>query len=93
MDMHIKPQPVAGYEMEELDGEFLLFHPTSQTSVHSNQSGLLIWKLADGSRSVGEIVDLLKAAYPEAADEIEHDVEETILAFKSCGAFTWEDPA
>ena len=91
MDRNIIPQSVEGYEMEELDGEFLLYHPTSQKIVHSNQSGLLIWKLADGTRSVGEICQLLMAAYPEAAAEIEQDVEDTLLTFKECGAFSWEE--
>jgi len=91
MDRNVIPQPVDGYEMEELDGEFLLYHPTSQTIVHSNQSGLLIWKLADGTRSAEEICQLLMAAYPEAAAEIEQDVEDTLMTFRECGAFTWEE--
>ena len=91
MDDSIVPQPVGGYEMEELDGEYLLYEPASQRIVHSNQTGLLIWKLADGRRSVGEMCGLLAAAYPEAAAQIRQDVQDTLDTLRSCGALTWGD--
>lgn len=91
MDDSIVPQPVGGYEMEELDGEYLLYEPTSQRIIQSNQTGLLIWKLADGTRSVGDICGLLAAAYPESAEQIRQDVMDTLNTLEGCGALTWGD--
>jgi len=90
MNPTARPRPVAGYQMEELDGEILLFHPASARILHSNSSGLLIWKLCDGQRSVADICRLLSAAYPESAGQIEADVCQALRAFRDYGALTFE---
>lgn len=84
-----RPLPTPGYAIEELDGELLLFHPSSETILHTNQTGVLVWRLCDGQRSVAEIVAVLTAVYPEAAVEIAQDVPDLLNQFADQGAITW----
>ncbi len=76
--------------METLDGEIILLHPTRNVIIHSNQAGALIWSLCDGKRSVGEIVEILGAAYPESQDEIALDVPQAIQELLIRGALAAE---
>ncbi len=80
------PQPRAGFQIERLDGEIVLFHPASTTIIHSNESGALLWQLCDGARTVAEITAILSAAWPDAAASIAADVANTLLAFAEHGA-------
>lgn len=72
------PHPVAGFQIEVLDGEAVLFHATKLTLVHLNPSAALVYRLSDGQRSVGEIVSLLTDAYPESAAGIPGDVQKAL---------------
>lgn len=84
-----RPRHVPGYQMEMLDGEMVLFHPTSLIILHSNTSGALIWQLCDGQRTVADIIELLRTAYPESATEVLTDVYDTLLTFVEQGAIEW----
>lgn len=84
-----RPLPTPGYAIEALDGELLLFHPSSETILHTNETGALVWRLCDGQRSVAEIVAVLTAVYPEAAADIAQDVPELLAQFAHQGAITW----
>jgi hypothetical protein len=44
--------------------------------------------LCDGARTVGEIVELLSAAYPDAAEDIRADVPAAIQQLIHHGALT-----
>ena len=68
-----------GFLLERLDGEISVYHPTLTTAIYLNETGALIWELCDGSRSIGDIIDLLSDHYPESRSEIETDVK-TIIA-------------
>jgi coenzyme PQQ biosynthesis protein PqqD len=85
-----KPQRKPDYQMETIDGELLLFHPDQQKIFYCNESAALIWQLCDGQHTVAEIVALLREAYPEAAEEIEKDVQVTLQALHEHGALTFE---
>jgi len=84
-----RPRQVPGYQVEMLDGEMVLFHPTSLIILHCNTSGALIWQLCDGQRTVADIIELLSAAYPESATEIQTDVYDTLLTFVEQGTIEW----
>ena len=84
------PSPLDGFQLETLDGETILLHPTRNIIIYSNQTGALIWQLCNGVRSVGEIVEILCAAYPEAQAEIRVDVPEIVQMLASRGAFKAE---
>ena len=51
-----------------------------------SETASLVWRLCDGKRTVGDIVEQLKEAYPEASDQLENDVEETLKTFAEHGA-------
>ncbi|GAB4455671.1 MAG: hypothetical protein Kow0070_04370 [Anaerolineales bacterium] len=74
--------------METLNGEIVLLHPVRNIIIHGSQTSALIWQLCDGARTVGEIVKLLSAAYPDAADEIQADVPAAIQMLTQHGALT-----
>ena len=87
-----RPRQVSGYQMadeESLEGELVLFHPSTQKILYSNQTGALIWRLCDGQRTVADIIQLLSQAYPDALSEIATDVRDTLLAFIQQGAIEW----
>lgn len=87
--MEKRPLPTPGYAIEELDGELLLFHPSSEIILHTNETGAMVWRLCDGRRSVAEIVEMLTAVYPEAAADIAQDVPDLLTQFATQGAITW----
>ncbi|MGI9316716.1 MAG: pyrroloquinoline quinone biosynthesis peptide chaperone PqqD [bacterium] len=75
------PHPADGFELEEIDGEILLYSPSATRSVYLNSTASLIWRLCDGRQNVAEIVDQLKQAFPEAEQNIEQDVTRSIQLF------------
>jgi hypothetical protein len=81
-----KPRRMPDYRLEQMDHELLLFHPAQSTILYCNETSTLIWNLCDGSRSVEEITELLKAAYPESAEAIPADVRATLNQFHAHSA-------
>ncbi len=81
-----KPRRKADYQLEMIDNELLLFHPAQARILYCNQSASLIWQLCDGQSTTQEIVALLAAAYPEAADGIADDVRATLQQLAQHGA-------
>ena len=86
MQKELVPTPVDGYQIETLEGEIVLFHPTRNVIIHGNQTSALIWHLCDGVRTVDEIVEILSAAYPEARHDVRVDVPAAIQKLVSQGA-------
>jgi hypothetical protein len=80
------PCPMPDFQIQNLDGEIVLLHPTRNTIIHINQTGALVWQLCNGVRSVHEIVLLLGDAYPEAQEQIKADVPQIIHQFAAHGA-------
>lgn len=76
-----KPRRKPGYRLEELDGDFVIYHPQGNKIFHCNATASLIWNLCDGLRTKEEIKKLLKESYPEAADSIDDDVDEVLDLF------------
>lgn len=85
MQKALVPIPVDGYQIETLEGEIVLFHPTRNTIIHGNQTSALIWHLCDGVRTVDEIVEILSTAYPESQNELRVDVPDAIQKLVSQG--------
>jgi hypothetical protein len=85
MEETAKPKRKPDYRLELLDNELLLYHPTETNIFYFNQTASLIWQLCDGQHSVAEIIELLKEAYPDAADTIPSDVTTTIQQFEEHG--------
>lgn len=64
--------------LEDMEGECLLYHPGTTTTLHLNQPSVLVWKLCDGEMTVDNIIDALQEAFPEQAEQIAGDVEDVI---------------
>lgn len=80
------PKLAFGFFVEEMEGENLLYRLGSHKAIHLNDTATLIWKLCDGSRTVGEIIDLLVREYPGSEAAIGADVQETVQLLFSEGA-------
>lgn len=80
-----KPRRAAGYQIETVDEELLLYDPEHGRILALNATGALVWQLCDGARTVGEIVGLLQEGYPDAAG-IPDDVEELLGKLREAGA-------
>ena len=61
------PQSVEGFELEEIDGEILLYSPSSTRSVYLNSTASLIWQLCDGKQSIKQIITQLQKAFKTRA--------------------------
>lgn len=85
-----RPQREPGYHVERIDDEVLLFHPGRDEIVYCNETASLIWQLCDGERTVQELIDLLAAAYPEAASTLAGDVVTALQQLVEHGAVTLE---
>lgn len=81
-----QPKKCAGFLIEELDGELVLFHPGRNKIIHANQTAALVWQLCDGERTVPQIVELLADAYPESRQQIEEEVPLTVQELRRKGA-------
>lgn len=60
--------------LEDMDGELLLYHPPTAITLHLNGPSAIVWQLCDGKRSCADIIQMVKEAYPEQAEQIEGDV-------------------
>lgn len=85
------PIPLSGFQLEEMDGETLLYRHSLKKLIYLNESAASIWKLCDGQRSVQDIVALLADAYPEAANTLPVDVDEALELLLREGALRLSD--
>jgi hypothetical protein len=85
MELDKIPLQMPDFIIEPLEGELLLYHLNEQKVLYLNQTAFLIWQLIDGKRSVGEILDLLSAAYPESTGQIAVDLDDTLQSFQENG--------
>ena len=60
--------------LENMDGEILLYKPSNATTLHLNEPSVIVWELCNGERSVSDIIETVKDAYPEQADQIPSDI-------------------
>jgi hypothetical protein len=88
MDQVVKPRPVAGFDLESLDDELVIYHPLSEAIFYCNPTAALIFRLCDGTRSVQQITELLAEAYPEARARMAEDVRETLERLVAHGALS-----
>jgi hypothetical protein len=78
-----KQQP--GYLLEKIDQDILLYKPDDVGAVCLNQTAALVWELADGTRNVGEIVEMIEGAFP-GVPGLAADVHETLEQLVENGA-------
>ena len=84
------PARLKDFRLEQLDDELLLYHPAETKILYLNRSASLVWGLCDGDRTVAEMTELLRQAYPEAALSIQEDVASAIRQFIEFGCIEWK---
>jgi hypothetical protein len=89
MSQQSTPRRKPDYRLEQIDDELLLYHPSQTQILYCNQTASLIWHLCDGRLTAQEIIDLLRAAFPEAHQTIATDVTATLQQFQQYGAIEW----
>jgi coenzyme PQQ biosynthesis protein PqqD len=80
------PKQAFGFFVEEMEGENLLYRLGTHKAIHLNETATLIWKLCDGSRTVQDIVDLLRKEFPDSEADIAVDVREAVELLANEGA-------
>lgn len=89
MNLDGLPKQNPAYRLEALDGEVLLYSQDDTRILYCNPSASLIWQLCDGTRTAGEIVATLCAAFPDAAESVPQDVEAALGELEQHGAIEW----
>lgn len=64
--------------VEDTGDEVLVSRAGRDDIYYLNGTAALIWRLCDGQRTLGEIVELLSDAYPEDADTVRTQVPELL---------------
>ena len=75
------PRRVEGYYVQKIPCCYFLKNDDSRHYIKLNDSALVIWELCDGDRSVGEILQVLREGYPDAAESMERDLNRVLDEF------------
>ncbi len=59
---------------EEFDDWAVVFNPDTAEAAGLNPVGVSVFKLLDGTRTIGQIVDAVKAEYDDVPDTVETEV-------------------
>ena len=90
IDDSARPRQRTEFSLETLDSELLLYDPEKTKTIYLNPTASLIWQLSDGSRTVNEIISVLQESYPDASDNIPHDVATALAEFAEHGAIEFD---
>lgn len=83
LDRVLMPAPdVAG---EVLDGEYLVYHPRRTRAYYFNGSAAVILGLCDGVRSIKDICEMIRGAYPDAPSSLQEEVLATLAELEGYG--------
>jgi coenzyme PQQ synthesis protein D (PqqD) len=72
------PNKSRGLVVEDMDGEILLYRPSTHQAIHLNGTAAVIWRLCDGTRTVNDLVQCLGDQYPAAKAAIALEVRQAI---------------
>lgn len=76
----------------EIDGRAVVVQPIVGQVHELNGVGTFLWKQADGSRSLTEIIHALTEAFEIDAREAESDVQEFYQTLEKNGLIQWTSP-
>ena len=85
VDRQVIPRPRPGYKLAELEGESMLYHGAEGKALYLNETASMIWRLCDGTRSVGAIEGLIGDAYPDAP-QLSADIDDAMRLLIEHGA-------
>ena len=86
MVLDSRPKQAFGFFIEEMDDESVIYRLGAHKAIHLNATASVIWKLSDGSRTVQDLIDFLKAEYPDDSGTILADVTEAVNLLSREGA-------
>lgn len=75
--------PALGVSEVELDGQVCLYSPAGEHVVVLNDTASDVWRLADGERTVGQIITLLAGVYGCTPADIGADVHAAVESFRA----------
>jgi hypothetical protein len=85
------PNPLAICEQGP-DGWTLLVNPDLGTALAVNRTGALIWKLANGRRTVADITAGVRRRFPDAPGSVKDDVLALLATLSEAGLIGQEIP-
>lgn len=88
IDMGMKLVRNDAFHTVEMDGDTLLYKPSSRKAIHMDTIASTIWKMCDGTRSTDDLAAELSSFYPEDADSVRADVASTVDMLLECGAIS-----
>lgn len=87
-----KVGPPAAHVVEsEVDGRISLFDPQTQEVSMLNDTASDVWRLADGTSTLDEVVKLVAQAYDVEPDAIGDEVKATVETFYGKGLLAGND--
>lgn len=75
--MELSTKPIANPDVifqEQFDNWAVLFNLDTAGAVALNPTGVVVWKLIDGQRSVADIVTAVEGRFKDAPDTVADDV-------------------
>ena len=78
------PNPLAICE-DGPDGWTLLVNPDTAATIAINPTGALIWKLANGRRTVADIITGVRRRFPQAPGSLANDVAVLLSTLSEAG--------
>jgi len=85
MKENIIPKSNDAFQIEDIDGEKLLYCAGIEEVIYLNEAACLVWGLCDGERSKQDIIDLLSESYPDESS-ISSDVDDILNQFVEVGS-------
>jgi hypothetical protein len=85
------PNPLAICEVGP-DGWTLLVNPDTGAAIAVNPTGAIIWRLADGKRTVGDIVAGVRRRFPQAPGSVYDDIAALLGTLSETGLIGEEIP-
>jgi len=86
----VSPQPTrrprrrTDLTVHELDGEALIFDPSSGDTHRLNETALMIWQSCDGTHDTDSITKRLTAEYDVSKTEARTHTENTLIRLREC---------
>lgn len=88
MDLNQKPLKLENFYSDNVDNEVILYDPDGNRFLYLNQSAALVWEQCTGALSAKEIIQAVQEAFPDAVEEVQNDIENTLLSFLKHGCIT-----
>lgn len=85
MTVSSRYQPTEGITVEELDDGLCLFRETDSELLVLNHTAADVWRLADSTSDIGQLLAELADKYGAEPDELAADVERVLAELTSKG--------